>query len=152
MKPSSRAGICGVHLARANACVEVGFELLEPAYLLVFRTAFQTEGSRVTPTSCKSRVQGSVAGPHRYRLRVLPTARPVDRPDAGIYVLATKDQSIAATFSRHLRRAPGACEGFSRESLGSWVERFQALLHKHGESMQWRALHMRHEPAGIVAI
>lgn len=152
MEPSSRAGICDVRRAGTNACVEVGFELLESAYLLVFRTAFQTEGFQVTPTSCKGRIQGSAAGPHRYRLRVLPTARPVNRPDAGIYVLATKDKSVAATFSRHLRRAPGACEGFSRESLESWVERFQLLLHKHGESMQWRALHMRREPAGIVAI
>ncbi len=148
MEPSSRAGICDVRRARANACVEVGFELLEPAYLLVFRT----NSVQVTPTSCNGRIQGSDAGPHRYRLRVPPTTRPVNRPDAGIYVLATRDQSVAETFSRHLRRAPGACEGFSRETLRSWVERFQALLHKHGESMQWRALHMRHEPAGIVAI
>ncbi|MCZ6619419.1 MAG: hypothetical protein O7E57_14955, partial [Gammaproteobacteria bacterium] len=121
MQASSRSGICDVGRTRTPACVEVGFELLEPAYLLVFRT----DGSKLTPTSCNRRIPESKPGPRRYRLRVSPTTRPANRPDAGIYVLATKNQAIAVAFSRHLRSAPEACEGLNRGSLESWVERFQ---------------------------
>ena len=147
MEPSARSGICNVRRARANACIEVEFALFEPAYLLVFRT----NGSQVDPTSCKRHIETSDDGPRRYRLRVPPTTHPANRPDAGFYVLATKDQAIAADFSRHLRHAPGACDS-STGSLDNWVRQFQALLHEHGESVQWRAMHMRHGSAGIVTI
>ncbi len=147
--PSRRAGICGTARSRANTCVEIQFQLLDPAYLVVFRTS----GSKVTALNCTTHQQRAEPGTRRYRMRVPPTGLPSSRPDAGVYAIATQNARSATVLAKHVRKAPGACRtSTSKISYTAWLEEFRSLLEDHEHVIDWQVLHVRHGPTGLATI
>ena len=147
--PSPQAGICGTARARANTCIEVQFQLLDPAYLVVFRTS----GNSVNALNCTTTQKQFARGTRRYRMRVPPTGLPSNRPDAGIYALATQSSRIANVLAKHVRKAPGACRSSTEgNSYAEWLADFRTLIIDHEDVVDWQVLHMRHDPSGLAAI
>ncbi len=147
--PSPRAGICGTARSRANTCVEIRFRLLDPAYLLVFRTS----GRKVTALNCTADQRQTDPGTRLYRMRVPPTGLPSSRPDAGVYAIATQNARSARALAKHVRKAPGACRtSVAKTSYATWLEEFQSLLEDHEHVIDWQVLHMRHGPTGLATL
>lgn len=135
--------------ARAKGCVEVGFELLRPAYLLVLSTQDQRLRSQVCGRSLR------VAGPgqRRYRLRIPPSQDAASQADAGLYVLAVEKRALAYRIAHHLNRGPGACSSISSDQpLAAWLQDLDDLIQQHELEIDWRATHLRHSTDGIVRL
>jgi hypothetical protein len=146
---ASRNGICAPGEAQANSCVEVGFELLGPAYLLVI----STQDQQLRFQSCDTEVPLAQPGERRYRVRIPATTGLVTGPDAGFYVLAVKTRTLAQQVSRHLNHGPGACSSVvGGQSLAVWLRGLDDLLLRHEFEFDWRATHFNHSTSGIVRL
>jgi hypothetical protein len=131
-----------------NSCAEVSFELREPAYLFVVTT----RDHRVVDAACERSPVRSDAGVRRYRLRVPPGRFALGDhtgPDAGLYVLATRERAAAVRLQRALGRLPGVC---AHAGGGDWRRALADVLGDTGSELEWRALHLVHDSAGIVAL
>src|SRR5690606_6000718 len=128
---------------------EVSFELTERAYLFVI----STRNHDLVEAPCDRDLQRTDPGLRRYRLRVPPGRYAVDSadtgPDAGLYVLAVQNRAAARRIRDALAAAPGACR--SQANTADWLAALQAALVRHGDEVSWRALHVVHDSAGIVA-
>lgn len=160
-EPAEPVGVCDDRKARNNSCVEVTFDLHRPAYLMVFTT----QALRIQELSCESRLSRSDAGLRRFRLRVPPSQpspggsgdlSPVQQsrsPDAGLYVVATEDRTAARRLHGLLRRAPGACRSNrSLKNMESWLAELREATRKYDGRLEWRAIHLAHEPEGVVQL
>lgn len=154
MTPARAEGICDNRRARVNSCVEVSFELTRPAYLFVLSTREHT----LADVSCDGTDARAEAGERRYRMRVAPGNFAVDPrdtgPDAGFYVLASRDRAVADELQTALTGAPGQC-GRPRGGTTAharWLSDLRRVLHDHGGQIAWRALHVVHDTDGIVAL
>jgi hypothetical protein len=146
---AAREGICDAAKARANACVEIGFELLQPAYLLVLSTTDQ----RLRSQACGRSLRIARPGERRYRLRIPPTQLGSTQADAGLYVLAVEKRAVAHRIARHLNSGPGACPSVvSDQSLAAWLRGLDELLAQHEFEIDWRATHLHHSSNGIVRL
>jgi len=142
-------GICDSRKARVNSCVEVGFELLQPAYLLVL----STQDQRLRSQACGRSLRLTEPGQRRYRLRIPPSGNSGSQPDAGLYVLALENRSAAHRIARHLNGGPGACPSTAGDqSLAVWLREFTELLGQHELEVDWRAVHLNHASHGIVKL
>ncbi|MCZ6711008.1 MAG: hypothetical protein O7B25_11650 [Gammaproteobacteria bacterium] len=149
LSAASRNGICASSKAQANGCVEVGFELLRPAYLLVM----STQGQQLRSQTCGNELRLAKAGERRYRLRISPTQQLATQPDAGFYVMAVRARTVAQQIARHLNRGPGACSSVRDErSLATWLRGLDDLLRLHEFEIDWRATHLNHSVSGIVRL
>ena len=159
--PADPVGVCDDRKARNNSCTEVAFDLQRPAFLLVFSTRAQG----IQNLSCESRLARSEAGQKRYRLRVPPSRLPPTggvegspvaqsrSPDAGLYVVATEDRAAARKLHRILRRAPGACRGAGgHQKMEGWLGDVREATRKYAGRLEWRAIHLAHEPEGVVQL
>ena len=145
---ASLKGICAPGEAR-NSCVEVGFELLRPAYLLVIATQDQ----RLRFQSCGTQVRLAQPGERRYRVRIPAAMGLATRPDAGFYVVAVQARTLAQQIARHLSHGPGACSSVGEgQSLAAWLRELDDLLLRHEFEMDWRATHFSHSASGIVRL
>lgn len=141
-------GICGGN-RRAGDCIEMGFELLRPAYLIVA----STQDGRLRSQVCGVGLRLSMPGERRYRLRIPPSGNAGERPDAGLYVLAVEKRNVAHRIARHVNRAPGACSGDgTRKSSATWLRELHELLRLHEQEVDWRVAHLAHTASGIVRI
>jgi len=154
MTPARPEGICDHRRARVNSCVEVSFELTRPAYLFVL----STREHNLADVSCDAAGARAEAGQRRYRMRVAPGDFAVNPratgPDAGFYVLAVRDRSVAQSLQQVLAGAPGQC---GRPRGGStahdqWLIELRRVLHDNGGRIDWRVLHLVHDTDGIVAL
>jgi hypothetical protein len=159
--PAEPVGICDDRKARNNSCVEVAFDLRRAAYLMVFTT----QALGVRNLSCESPLSRSDAGPRRFRLRVppgrLPPATGGDlnpaqqsrSPDAGLYVIATEDRTAARRLHGLLQRAPGACRSSeSHKNMQTWLAEVREATLKYAGRLEWGAIHLAHEPEGVVQL
>ncbi|NIP15192.1 MAG: hypothetical protein GWM88_10920 [Pseudomonadales bacterium] len=140
-------GVCQSS-AGPGGCVEVSFDLLRPAYLLVVSSRDERLESQV----CGRSLRIAQPGPRRYRLRVPSAPGAPGRPDAGIYVLAVEKRSVAHRIARQINAGPGACPGGVRESAGAWLQAFSRLLTEYRNDVDWRAAHFHGGPGGITRI
>jgi len=159
LRPAEAVGVCDSDRARVNTCVEVEFDLRESAYLMVF----STQAGHLIGVDCDARPSRSEAGMHRYRMRVpprrIPPATPgaltpvdaVRAPDAGLYVLATKNADTARSIQQALREAPGSC-GRETPALDGWLTRLDQVARAHAGTLTWRAIHLAHETEGVVRL
>ncbi|HEX7036296.1 MAG TPA: hypothetical protein VF210_11005 [Pseudomonadales bacterium] len=150
MQPAAPEGICDDRQARINACVEVRFELHEPAYLFVLHT----RGHALVDAPCDARLERAEPGERRFRLRVPPSRYaedPDSAPDAGLYVLAVRDRTAARQLREVLGAAPGACSGGGLETA-DWLAGLERVLGRYPDRVHWRALHLAHDTRGIVAL
>jgi hypothetical protein len=149
VRDAERNGICDAAKARANSCVEVGFELLRPAYLLVL----STQDQRLRSQACGRNLQLADPGERRYRLRIPPTPHAATQADAGLYVVAVENRALAHRIARHLNRGPGACASVGGDqTLAVWLRGLDDLLQQHELEIDWRATHLRHSATGIVRL
>jgi hypothetical protein len=152
MLPARAQGICDDRKARINSCVEIAFELREPAYLFVV----STRDHNVVETPCDRSLGLTEPGTRRYRMRVPPGTFAVDPadtgPDAGFYVLAVRERALAAQLRQALAEAPGSCGVTAGTAPAAWLDKLRQLLDRHGEQVAWRALHVAHDSTGIVAL
>ncbi|MEZ5557589.1 MAG: hypothetical protein R3E86_03480 [Pseudomonadales bacterium] len=160
LRPAEASGICDYHKARVNACAEVEFDLRESAYLFVF----STQSRAVRGIDCASGLTRVDPGTRRFRLRVPPAQLPVPsdaalaevtgrrRPDAGRYVLATRDRRAARALQRSLQAAPAACGDTHTVPIERWLDGLTATLTEHTGQISWRALQLAHETEGITRL
>jgi hypothetical protein len=152
MRPARPEGICDDRKARINSCVEIAFELRERAYLFVV----STRDHAVVEAPCDAAIERVDPGPRRYRIRVPPGAFAVDAadtgPDAGFYVLAARERAVAQRLHDTLASAPGACSRAAGRQGAAWLEELDGVLHRLGDRVSWRAVHVAHDSAGIVAL
>lgn len=152
MRPAPLEGACDHRTARLNSCVEVSFELLEPAFLFVL----STRDHRVVEQPCEAAPARAEPGPRRYRLRVPPGRYAVEAtdsgPDAGIYVLATQERRVARRLARALAAGPGRCGAGGRPLAADWLRGLERVLTENTDRILWRALHVAHDSNGIVAL
>jgi hypothetical protein len=152
MRPARPEGICDDRKARINSCVEIAFELRERAYLFVV----STRDHAVVEAPCDAAIERADPGPRRYRIRVPPGAFAVDAadtgPDAGFYVLAARERAVAQRLHDTLASAPGACSRAAGRQGAAWLEELDGVLHRLGDRVSWRAVHVAHDSAGIVAL
>jgi hypothetical protein len=152
MRPAPPEGICDARKARMNSCVEVFFELSEPAYLLVV----STRAHSVVEAPCDSALRRAEPGPRRYRMRVPPGTFAMDSadtgPDAGFYVLASRSRQVAEQLRAALAGAPGQCVPAGGRAPDGWLGELGRVLDRHGNRVAWRALHLAHDSAGIVPL
>lgn len=140
-------GVCQAS-AGHGGCVEVSFDLLRPAYLLVVSSRDERLESQV----CGRSLRISEPGSRRYRLAVPASAAAPGRPEAGVYVLAVEKRSVAHRIAQQINIAPGACPGSVREPAGPWLQGLSRLLAEYGHEVDWRAAHFRNGPGGITRI
>lgn len=140
-------GVCQAS-SGSGRCVEVSFDLLHPAYLLVV----SSRDDRLESQVCGRSLRVAQPGSRRYRLIVSSSAVTAGRPDAGVYVLAVEKRSVAHRIARQINAAPGACPGGVQESAGQWLQGFSRLLGEYGHEVDWRAAHFRTGPDGITRI
>lgn len=152
MRPAPPRGICDDRKARINSCIEIGFELLAPAYLFIV----STRDHAMVEAPCGGSLKRQEAGSRRYRVRVPPGSYAVDAadtgPDAGFYVLAVKERRVAQELGEALSQAPGLCGGSPGADAAPWLGKLRRVLERHGELITWRALHVAHDTAGIIAL
>jgi hypothetical protein len=150
LEPAAREGICDSRRARVNSCVEIGFEVHRPAFLLVL----STQDHRVVDAPCAA-PERSASGSRRFRVRLPPGSYAVDQadtgPDAGFYVLATTNRRVAERLQQALATAPGQC-GTADGDTGRWLAGLAAQLERHASDVSWRAVHLVHGHAGIAAL
>ncbi len=133
-----RTGIC--RNSPDNVCAEVRFGLEDASHLLVFSTR-----SEVTSlTQCDASGLLRERGEHRFRLQII---RPdsLHRPATGFYVLAIRNRDAALDLHRIVASAPGACGIAADADRGGWLARLEAALRRHGDAVQWRAIHLDEE-------
>lgn len=121
-------------------CASVEIEVLQPSYLLVFRT----QNGNLTGVQCKSHARRSEASRKRYRLSVHPDVT------TGLYVLATTERAVARSLQSVLRRAPGSCSN-TRHSTARWLDRLSNDIASYADAVEWRAIHLDSEAALKVA-
>ena len=131
-----------------GGCIEVSFDLLRPAYLLVVSSRDERLESQV----CGRSLRIAEPGPRRYRIRVPSGAATASRADAGVYVLAVEKRSVAHRIARQINAGPGACPGGVPESTGQWLQALGRVLAEYGGDVDWRAAHFRGGPGGITRI
>ena len=143
VEPAERAGICDSSQARSRECAEVSFDLMSSAYLFVLSSSAR----RLKSTSCDARLVEASAGERRYRLRIPPSLD--DRPDAGLYAIAVRDRGAARELSRHIRT--GVCTR-PLNRTDRWLTELDELLERHGDAIEWRAIHLNHTPDGVAQL
>jgi len=148
--PAAREGVCNSRRARMNSCVEIDFQVYEPAYLLVLSTL----DHRVVDAPCNV-LERRAPGARRFRVRLPPGSYAVDQadtgPDAGFYVFATTSRRVAESLQRALSAAPGQC-GSADGDAGRWLAGLTAQLERYASEVSWRAVHLVHGHAGIAAL
>ncbi len=150
---SASGGVCNTHSSHPNACAEITFDLLSPAYLFVLSTHDRT----LKANSCSTLIKRADAGERRFRLRV-PELRPAGArdpavtADAGFYAIAVRERSVARALARHIHKAPGTCSRHSRRGLDTWLRQLDALLAPHADDYEWRAMHLASSPGGVVQL
>ena len=137
LRPQSRN--CGL-----SPCSEVAFELLEPAYLLVFRT----HQAELTPVVCRSRVPFKQQGEHRYRLQLSRN----HEQRVGLYVIASRERGQLDALHRQLREAPGACGSPPGRNHQRWLETALSAVTEGQHTLQWRAIHLINSPQGAIEL
>lgn len=152
MRPARPEGICDDRRNRLNSCVEISFELREPAYLFVV----STREREVVEAPCEGAAQRADPGRRRYRVRVPPGAYAVSGgssgPDAGFYVVAVRERAAASRIATVLATAPGACGAPTASAAGEWLNELDRTMRDEGGRVVWRALHVAHDTGGIVAL
>lgn len=144
---SEDSGICDRRRARANTCVEVSFELLQPAYLFVF----SSRDRALTGLSCERWREQSRSGELRYRLRVPPALRD-DAPGSAVYAIAVSSRTVAKDIERHLRSVGGMCGSSGPRVLHSWLSRLDELITEQTGQVEWRAIALTHSPHGVARL
>lgn len=129
--------------ARA-VCVEVSFELLQPAYLFVFAT----RDRRLDGLSCDLWRDRSDQGERRYRVQI-PEADGQDRAAVGLYAIASGRRDLATKLDRHLRAAEGMCGGSKTTDLNRWLAELDRLIADQPEDIHWQAIQLADSPAGV---
>lgn len=109
--------------ARSADCVEVGFELAAPGYLLVLRT--RPDGG-MSLGSCSSPKR--TAGAKRFRL-------PMRAGGAGFYAIATEDQNLANRLQKILHSGASNC---GASVADGWLDRLEDLLASQPAHIDWR--------------
>ena len=135
-----RVGVC--RRGGPERCAEISFELLQPAYLLVF----STRDDAVDLPACDGRLERDDPGQRRFRLRVRNRNVATHQPGAGFYALAVADADVAAHLQHLLRRAPGGCgadaDTVTDASADAWIGQLQTALARYGDRVQWQAIHL----------
>ena len=142
LRAADREGIC----RHDDACVEVGFRLRQPAYVLVL----SSESRRLAPRSCGRGIGQSRPGERWFRVRVARKAHGPMRPDAGFYVLAIEQRSVADRLAAHLRRLCTPASGPA--GMTQWLAELERLLQGAKHAVTWRSVHLRHTATGIVRL
>ena len=142
LRPAAREGIC----RGAQECVEVGFRLAEPAYVLVL----SSDAGSLQPRDCSRGIRESQPGERWFRLRVGQAAHEhAQRPDAGLYVLAIKQRNLAYRVGSHVHRL---CASGPRPALRQWATQLESLLDNHAYETAWRSIHLRRTQNGVVRL
>lgn len=152
MRPAAPEGICDDRRARINSCVEITFELLEPAYLFVV----STRDHRVVEAPCDRSPGRAEPGTRRFRVRVPPGRYAVESgrtgPDAGFYVIATRERRAARQLGRVLAGASDRCGATPAPAAGVWLDELARVMAGQDDRIAWRALHLAHDTGGIVSL
>ncbi|MCB1685197.1 MAG: hypothetical protein R3E82_19155 [Pseudomonadales bacterium] len=143
---SEAVGVCreSRDQGERGACVEVSFELLQPAYLFVF----STRDRRLSGLSCEIWRDRSDRGEQRYRVQI-PAADNSDRPGVGVYAIASGRRDVATRLDRHLRAAEGMCSGSKPADLTRWLADLEKLIAERPDEVQWQAIQLANSPAGV---
>jgi hypothetical protein len=143
LEQSPAEGICDSRPTAAYGCAEVSFELLQPAYLFVL----SSRDRQLKATSCEARLVEASTGERRFRIKIYSDR--TELPDAGLYAIAVSDRSAAMEVARHIRT--GVCSRPLNRSP-SWLAELDALISKHANVTEWRAIHLSHTRDGITRI
>jgi hypothetical protein len=140
----------GVCADQTNAvCMEVGLELYQPVYLLVFHT----RGPRIEMPNCGKTPGRRREGERRFRVVVGNNAHHSAVADGGFYAIATDRSNVARALQRHLDEAPGACRAKrGPATFDSWLGQLDQLLTRHGRSIQWQAIHFKRDAEQVVSL
>jgi hypothetical protein len=146
-QPVPAEGICADQ--RDAVCMEVGLELYQPVYLLVFHT----RGPRIEMTGCGKAPGRRRDGERRFRVVVANNAHHSAVADGGFYAIATDRSDVARALQRHLDKAPGACRAKrGPATFDSWLGQLDQLLTRHGRSIQWQAIHFKRDAEHVVSL
>ncbi len=142
LRPAARKGIC----YDGDACVEVGFRLTQPAYLMVL----SSQSQRLLPRSCSRGIEQSEPGERWFRVRVAQAATSPSRPDAGFYVLAIAERSLAQRVAAHVNQL--CAQTSQAASMGQWLGELDRLLQSDAGAVAWQSVHVRQTPSGVVRL
>jgi hypothetical protein len=113
--------------AQGVGCIEVELALLRASYLVVFQT--EATGRLALPDCAAPR--NRVNGLKRFRLSPKGSS-------AGVYALATQDQSLARRVHERLREVAVNCSSPAKNIRVDWLERLVAELDRHAGAYEWR--------------
>lgn len=114
-----------------RSCIDVGYELLEDAYVI----EFYTRAGSIVPFRCDM-AEKSRSGRKGLGLKV-PQSSAARRPSLGYYLLATRNPALAQTLSARLGMEGDAC---GASSAAPDLEELADLVTK--EDVTWRSLHL----------
>ncbi len=142
----SRDNVCE---PRKKDCVDVSFDLNQPAYTVLFYSV----NGQVAPLSCKPPGQKQVGKQH-YGLKVSAGLDP-NRPTVGFYALAFKDRSAARRIHTAISKSTSNCGG-RKQSTSSWMVSLTRLLdtysNKYPGRTDWQAIHLTRYDALITEL
>jgi hypothetical protein len=141
-RDQSREGICSTN---SEGCALLSFEVLEPAYLVMFST---TEGMP-KPLKCDKPAK-RYTGKKQFRV-VVPIGARDARPTLGIYALAFKNRLAAQAVHQELVRGSSKCTS-NPQLVTDWAKTFTQALHNGGAGSEWSALHLMRDANGIQSL
>lgn len=127
-------------------CAELALEVERPAWVYVLATS----NGRARPLSCDPRPSRSDAGERRFRFAVGRVD--ADRPDTGVYVLATRTRSVAHRLAEVLRSAPGACGTRDSRPLDHWLADLADVLRRAADEVDWHAVHLMRDGDRVIRL
>jgi len=134
---------------RRGRCVEVEVELNRPAYLVLFHTAADSiragRSSGVSVGRCERAFVDPKSGRTRYRVTT-------QTREAGIYVIATPQLSVAQQLQRQLAAGDANCQAVGGDS--SWLSATRQLLDAVADRIDWQVVRIggaTTRPAAVVA-
>ena len=122
---------------RKKDCVDVSFDLNQPAYTVLFYSV----NGQAAPLSCKPPGQKQ-AGKQHYGLNV-PAGLDPNRPTVGFYALAFKKRSAARRIHAAIRKNTSNCGG-RQQPTSTWVVSLSRLLDSYSgrHETDWQAIHL----------
>lgn len=128
--------------SRTRECVEVSFNLNQPAYTVLFYST----GGKSAPLDCKAPTQRKT-GRQDYSIKV-PLGHFPTRPSVGFYVLAFKDRRAARQVHKAISQGAAKCGG----SGGGWLASSSRLLDQFRHRFNWQAIHLTRQDKRITVI
>lgn len=135
-------------------CFLVEFDLHRPAHLLVLNYAVDGALTRLSQGGCNP-LRGSDAWTVPRRNLRIQRQGSAGFPWAGqpgiegIYAIAVTDAAAARELVRHAYSLPDDCtanpgEGTPARHQRAWLAQLDTLLERHGDSVDWQAVRVRH--------